>query len=140
MSAAIHLTAGRAHLSEWWLLAALFVAAAVLQAAWTTRVWRHDSTPLLLAGVALNLGIALVWALSRTRGLPIGPDRFEPEGIGLLDLQSTVDEVLVCVLALSAVSPLRRLGSRLAYGVELASLAAVATSFLALASGAGHHA
>jgi len=134
-SAAMHLSAGAGHLREWWVFAVLFAVTAGLQFGWAACVWRRPSRPVLLWGLALNVGLVAVWALSRTRGLPVGPDAFHAEAVGPLDLQSTVDELLTGVLVASTLVAWR---SVLAYACEALALAAACTSFVVLASGAGH--
>ena len=134
-SAAMHLSASAGHLREWWVFAVIFAVTAGLQLEWAARVWRRPSRPVLFWGLALNLALVAVWALSRTRGLPVGPDAFHPEAVGPLDLQSTVDELLTGALVLSTLVAWR---SVLASAFEALALAAACTSFVVLAAGAGH--
>jgi len=55
------------------------------------------------------------------------------------DLQATIDELLACIVLLTAVaSPIRRALLRLTYGFEALALGMLVTSFVLLASGAGH--
>ncbi len=70
-----------------------------LQVAWAVLAARrpHDRG-LLVAGAAGNLAIAAVWLLSRTTGLPFGPDAWEAEAVGAKDLLATYDEFGVAVL------------------------------------------
>jgi hypothetical protein len=137
-AAAIHISAGVEHLEEWWVFAIVFLLTAALQAAWSIVVWRRSSRRLLLLGLMLNGGIAIVWLFSRTTGLPIGPESFTRETIGLVDAQSTVNELLGCVLIASCLlAPLQRLRSLVSCS-EVLALTAVGMSFLLLASGAGH--
>jgi hypothetical protein len=137
-TAAIHISAGVEHLKEWWVFAIVFLIAASLQAVWSVAVWRRSSRRLLLFGLALNLGIAIVWAISRTTGLPVGPEALTPESVGFVDAQSTVNELLGCVLIGSCLlGPLRR-SRLLVHCSEGLALAALCVSFLLLASGAGH--
>jgi hypothetical protein len=134
-SAAMHVSASAGHLREWWVFAALFAATAALQLVWAACVWRRPSRSVISWGLALNLGLVAVWTLSRTRGLPVGPDAFHPEAVGPLDLQSTVDELLTSALVVSTLVVWR---SVLASACEALALAAACTSFVVLAAGAGH--
>jgi|SRR5947209_20583595 len=75
----------------------------------------------LAAGVVLCLGVVVVWALSRTTGLPIGPEPWQREPVGAADLIATADEVAIVLLVLT------RRGGRLvtAAGVALILLSSI---------------
>lgn len=137
-TAAIHVSAGVEHVSESLAFAILFMLASVLQASWAVVAWRRSSRRVLLLGLALNLGIAIVWVFSRTTGLPIGPGTFTPEAIGPADAQSTANELLASALIASCLlGPLRR-WRPVVHCSEALALGAACVSFLLLASGAGH--
>jgi hypothetical protein len=137
-TAAIHISAGIGHARESLVFAVVFMLAAALQAVWSVVVWRRGSRRVLLFGLLLNLGIAIVWALSRTTGLPVGPGAFTPETVGLADAQSTANELLACALIASCLlEPLRR-WRPVVHCSEALALAAACVSFLLLASGASH--
>jgi hypothetical protein len=106
----IHFAAGPGHLAEWWAYGLFFFAAAVAQAGYALVVWTRgielaggwDAVRgrVYLAGIAMTLGIIAIWVVSRTVGVPFGPEAFEAEGIGVLDAASKVVEAaLVLVLA-----------------------------------------
>ena len=60
---------------------------------------RHpDHRRLLVAGAAGNSALAIVWVLSRTTGLPIGPHPGEPEPVGIKDMLATYDELLLAIV------------------------------------------
>lgn len=102
-AAAIHFAVVWEHLEEFALFGVLFGAAAVLQLAWAALIiLRPPSRRLLLAGAIGNAGLFAVWLLSRSAGLPIGPEPWTPEPVGVADVLATVLEVaIVCgVLAL----------------------------------------
>jgi hypothetical protein len=95
----IHLQAAIDHVDEYWPYAACFVALAVVQLAWGVALYRRpESNRLLVSGVALSLAVIAVWILSRTAGLPLGPDSRTPETVGLLDSIATGDELVLCAL------------------------------------------
>ena len=55
-----------------------------------------------------NGAMVEVWAVSRTTGLPVGPDPWMPEALGALDLLATGLEIVLIAVgawALSATSP-----------------------------------
>lgn len=39
-----------------------------------------------------------IWLVSRTAGLPLGPDAGEPEPIGLVDLVATIDQLAIAMI------------------------------------------
>ncbi|HJS27725.1 MAG TPA: hypothetical protein VJ913_11440 [Actinomycetota bacterium] len=97
---AIHALVVPEHLEEWWLSAAFFVLSAVFQMAWGVA-WIASSSP-RLAGVAIvgNAAVVAVWIASRTTGIPIGPEPWMTESIGVLDLLATGLELsIVAMLA-----------------------------------------
>lgn len=99
-AAAIHFAVVWEHLEEFALFGALFGATAVLQLAWAALVvLRPLSRRVLLAGVIGNIGLAATWLLSRSAGLPIGPEPWTPEPVGVADVFVTAVEVaIVCVV------------------------------------------
>ena len=104
-TAAIHASVVREHLDEYApfgvffaALAAAEVGAAVLLARSPTR------RALTVIGVG-NLAIAVLWAVSRTGGLPIGAEHWAAEPVQLKDSLSTVAE---CFLAIGSMPALHR--------------------------------
>ena len=105
----LHLMAGPQHLEEWWAYGLFFFGAAAAQAAYGLVLftqgiegwggWLAVRGKVYLAGIVGNLAIFALWTVSRTVGVPIGPEAFEPEGLGVLDGASkAVEAVLVAVL------------------------------------------
>lgn len=108
LAAVIHFGAGPQHLAEWWAYGLFFFVAAVAQAAyalllWTQGIegwggWSAVRGRMYAAGIVGNLAIIALWVVSRTVGVPVGPEAFEPEGIGPLDAASKVVEVALVAL------------------------------------------
>ena len=94
-AALIHFAVSREHFREYALFGLFFALAALLQLAWSARALSRPSRLLLKAGVVGNLGVAAVWLLSRTAGLPVGPDPWTPESVGVADSVATALEVLL---------------------------------------------
>jgi hypothetical protein len=138
-AALIHLSAAIGHLDESGLYVAFFAALAPIQLAWGFLVCRRASPRLLFAGIVLSLGVAAVWAMSRTTGLPIGPSPWHPEEVGAVDVIATLDELTLALLVwlygfTSVRTPLARaVGS----GGKVFGLMLVVLSSLALLT-AGH--
>jgi hypothetical protein len=94
----IHIQAAIDHLSEVPAYAVCFVVLTVAQIAWGIALYRSPRRGLLIAGAIGSLCVLAVWILSRTTGLPIGPQRGETEQLGLLDGVASADEVALIVL------------------------------------------
>ncbi len=125
-SAAIHVDVMPEHRDDWWVFGAFFAALAFVQVVSAAlALWWPRRT--VLVGIAvLNVAVVLLWLLSRTAGLPIGPPVVDftaglgdpskggygehaaglPEAVGALDLTSTILE-LVVVVAVCALLPAR---------------------------------
>jgi hypothetical protein len=110
-AALIHFAVLGEHLHEYWAYGAFFAAAGTCQALWALLVLQSPTRPLLAAGGVGNSLIVLLWLLSRTRGLPLGPDAGSAEPAGLADVVATGYELLVvvgCGLLLTREVRLRR--------------------------------
>ena len=104
LAALSHLWAMPEHMREWWGYGAFFLASAVAQGALATGLMRWPRRALFLAGIGVNLSILILYALTRTVGIPVfGPHAGEVEGVGLVDLCATASEVGI-VLALGALT------------------------------------
>ena len=100
-AAALHVSAAVGHVDESALYGIAFVTLAAAQVGWGCLVAGHRyPTWALRAGVVLNGAVVLVWVLSRTVGLPVGPDLGHPEAIGIPDTTTTVDELALIALCL----------------------------------------
>jgi hypothetical protein len=135
-AAGIHFAVIPEHLTEYRPFGLFFVAIAVLQALWAILAPRYPRRSLLLVGAAANLATLTLWAFTRTKGLPIGPEPWTPEKFGRLDAITAVFElglVTSIALALHGVRlHLRRL--QVAAGLTIA-LIAILTSVALLGAG-----
>jgi MFS family permease len=99
----VHAAVAPEHFREHVAYGVFFVAVAVAQLAWPRWVVRSGTRKVLAAGLIGNLGIIAVWVVSRTSGLPVGPEAFEREAIGAADGLATAFEagiVTGCALLL----------------------------------------
>jgi hypothetical protein len=71
------------------------LAVTVAQMAVVVAGLNQPSRRLWLVAAAGNAAVLAVWALSRTTGLPVGPEPWAAEGIGLIDLACSAYEVAI---------------------------------------------
>ena len=95
----IHLAFAPEHLDEYLPLGIGFLVAGVLQIGWGVAISVFDSRRLMLAGAAGSVLFVAVYVMSRTVGLPLGPDAFQPEAFGAADLVCCALEVPVAAAA-----------------------------------------
>jgi hypothetical protein len=138
----IHAAVIREHLEEWWLYGTFFAVVAVGQLIWAALALRRPTRSLLIWGALGNSAFVLLWLVTRITGLPVGPEPWTPESVGLVDVAASVFEV---VLVISAVLMLRRntLPERTTVRLDRPQLAvfmgAVAAITWIAATGGGHH-
>lgn len=94
-TAGIHFAVMSEHFAEYALFGVFFSLVAWFQALWALGIVMAPIRPLLLTGAVVNTLVVLVWVVSRTTGLPIGPDRGIAESAAFLDVLSTVLEVVI---------------------------------------------
>jgi hypothetical protein len=133
-AAAIHLVMVPAHFDEWAPEGIGFAVAGWAQLTLAALVLRRGATrPLLRATAWGNAALILAWVVSRTRGLPVGPESGVREAAGRVDVTCVAIEaalVALCVVALA-----RRHGSSLVRrAAVLAAVVAVVGSTAAIAS------
>ena len=101
---------------------------------WRTRV----ADDVLVAGAAVTVGVVIVWLVSRTAGLPIGPGAGRAEQIGVSDAFATMIELVFVAVACRIVRPDGRVGRRLEWlaggqavrlGIALASAGLLAAAY-----------
>jgi hypothetical protein len=93
-AAGIHLAVAPEHFREWWAFGVFFAVCGVAQLAWASMPWSAA------VGIGGNAALIVLWALSRTKGLPFGPDAGTPEAVGPVDFATVILES-VAVLALA---------------------------------------
>lgn len=137
-AAIIHFAVVAEHFDEWWLTGLFFLALAVFQLVWALLVLAAPSRLLYLAGAVGNALVVVLWIVSRTSGVPVGPGAGEAEPVALPDTLATAFEivlvaVLVLLLGARTAPGASRLVSRPAAGWAAALVVAALTA-LALVS------
>jgi hypothetical protein len=87
-----------------------FFGIGVFQLIWAQAYLLRDDRRIAVAGAAVNAAVVVLWAVSRTVGLPFGPTPGVPESIGLVDLLATAFEIGLVGLLLPRVLPDRFAG------------------------------
>ena len=104
-AAGIHFAVMGDHFNLTWYHGAFFAATAWLQLAWAVAIIMKPSRRLLLAGIIGNLVIAEVWLVSRTIGIPFGPESGVAEGVSFADVLCTLFEVGIVLGSLALLKP-----------------------------------
>jgi hypothetical protein len=129
-AALIHVMAGAHHFAEWWLFGVGFMVMAAAQAVSAASLALSAARPALVAAVVLNAAIILLWAWSRTFGLPIGPEAGSAEEIGVADVMASATEAIIVAGAIASLRGARATTlSRLSTAAMLAFAAGAFTGF-----------
>jgi hypothetical protein len=94
-AAVIHFLVTPDHFEEFVLFGVFFLGLGIFQAVWAGGVLVKPNVLVVAAGVLVSALVIGVWTLSRTTGLPIGPEAGEPEAVGLSDVLATALEGLI---------------------------------------------
>jgi hypothetical protein len=141
-TAAIHFAVMSAHFGEHFAFGLFFAVVAWLQSLWAVGVVASASRKLLWVGAIVNAAVVIVWIVSRTSGLPIGPEAGTPEPPAFADVLSTILELALVVgagllLVLEAPRAVARTRTAAAIVVALAASLAVLTTLAIVQSGGG---
>lgn len=99
LAALLHFYVTPEHFEEWWGYGAFFLVAAIAQALYAPLLILRPATPLLIAGIAGNVAIVVLYIVTRTAGVPLfGPMAGDVEEFGLMDLTATGAELALIVL------------------------------------------
>ncbi|MGH2920023.1 MAG: hypothetical protein ACRDLS_15690 [Solirubrobacteraceae bacterium] len=110
----IHAVAMIDHVDHYWLYGVFFLAVTYAQVLWAIRVYRRPpGRRVLVAGAVGSLLIVAVWLVTRTVGVPVGPEAGDPEPAGAMDIMATLDQLVLAALVATVVAPEGWLGSRL---------------------------
>lgn len=94
-AAAIHFAVTGDHFDEHVVFGLFFLAVAWAQILWAVGILLAPSRRFLMAGLIGNAVVVALWGLSRTVGVPIGPEPWTPEAVGGADLVCTVLEFVI---------------------------------------------
>jgi len=96
-AAAVHFAFAPDHFDESRVHGAFFFLAGWAQLGLGLAVLLRPGRALLRAVVLVNVGLVLLWAVSRVAGLPFGDDAWVAESVGVPDVVATVLEAIAVV-------------------------------------------
>jgi hypothetical protein len=99
VAAIVHGVVCPEHFREAGLYGTFFLVCALAQLGWAVAVLVRPDRRLLALGLAGNVAVLALWALTRTTGIPLGPEAGEVEAVGALDLIASAAELGVVVCA-----------------------------------------
>ena len=134
-AAAIHASVVKEHFREWVLEGLFFIALALVEALMALAVATTARTAVYGAAIALSLATVALWMLSRTAGVPVGPEPWVPEPVGRADAAATLLELTTATVLAPLVLPAPGRAVT-AVAVAVVSVAAAALTAFALAPGA----
>jgi hypothetical protein len=83
---AVHLGYAPHHLEEDWAHGWFFIAVGAAQVAFAILFVNRPRRWVWVTAIALNLGVTVTWVLSRTVGLPVGPEALRSEAVSTPDV------------------------------------------------------
>jgi hypothetical protein len=95
IAAGVHVAVCPEHYGEGWLYGAFFTVTATAQLLWAALLMLRPDPRVVRAGLVATLALVALWAVTRTAGIPLGPERGEVEEVGALDAVATTCEALV---------------------------------------------
>src|ERR1700726_413916 len=93
----IHIGAAVDHFGEFPLYTLVFAVLATVQMSWAAMIVWRPSRLVLLSGCAFTVSVIGLWVASRTIGVPIAPQAWVPETVGVADLVETVGEIMIVI-------------------------------------------
>jgi hypothetical protein len=133
----IHLAMVPSHVDEWLVEGVGFAVAGWLQLAAAVALILRPSRALVASAVAVNVALVAIWAVSRTSGIPVGPNAGHAEAATFID--GTTIALELAFIGIASVLLARpdwsaRWDGTDRYLVSLGSVAALALATAALAS------
>ena len=94
-SGGIHLAVLPGHWRVAEIYGVFFLLAGTIQLGYSVLLVVRPSRGLLMLNALATLGLLLVWVQSRSVGVPVGPDRGQPEALGVVDGTCALLELVV---------------------------------------------
>jgi len=103
VAALIHVAVCPEHFREGFIYGVFFAVSAGCQLGWAALASARYSRWMAPAGLVGNASIVLLWMVTRTVGIPLGPEAGEVERVGVLDVVCAACEIGVVVLCAFAI-------------------------------------
>ncbi len=111
--ALVHFAVSPEHFGEWWGFGLFFVLCGEVQLGWALLLGLNRGRRMLAVGIVGSLLLVAVWVVSRTAGLPFGPEPGVPEAVAIPDIVSVLLELITAgACAWALLSPRRHLTAR----------------------------
>jgi hypothetical protein len=97
----VHLAYAESHFESWWGYGVFFVGVGLGQGLLGAALLCRPTARVALIGVVGNLGVVLMYVVSRTDGVPLGPHANVAEKATTVDLLTTAGEIVLVVVLLA---------------------------------------
>lgn len=104
----IHLAAAYSHFGESALHGAFFIGTGLAQLAAAALLAYRSSTWILAATASGNALILAIWVMSRTTGIPLGPEAWIAEPVGIADAVASALELVLVIGSVLLLAPSTR--------------------------------
>jgi hypothetical protein len=143
----VHFAASGEHFDLSWMHGGFFAVVGWLQLAWAVAVVvRPEERRLLVAGAVLHGGTFAVWLVSRTLGVPVGPDAGVAESIGFADAMTSIFEAVIVAVVVAVLwrpslgeRAVRPAVARTGLLVGALSIAGISTTAITPSFASDHH-
>jgi hypothetical protein len=105
VSALVHASVIREHFHEYVLFGVFFTLLFLAQGAIAVLIAFRPARATVRAVALASAWVVVLWLVSRTTGLPFGPEVWEPERYGALDAVASAAELLTVIGCLAALYP-----------------------------------
>ncbi len=103
-AASVHYVVMPHHFEEGTIYGCFFAVAATLQVVFGLLTLARPSRPLIAAGLVGNVAVIILWLITRTVGIPLGPAAGSTEAVGGLDVLATMFEIIIVLGSVSLLS------------------------------------
>ncbi len=94
-AASVHYVVMPHHFEEGTIYGCFFAVTATLQVIYGLLTLARPSRPLIAVGLVGNMAVIILWLITRTNGIPLGPAAGSTETVGGLDVLATMFETII---------------------------------------------